>query len=88
MADPYKVLGVSKTASEAEIKKAFRNLAKKYHPGTAKGDDAKKKFQEISGAYDVVGDKEKRGKFDRGEIDENGNPRGFDPGAGGFRGGP
>ncbi|HSM97235.1 MAG TPA: J domain-containing protein [Rhizomicrobium sp.] len=88
MADPYKVLGVSKTASEAEIKKAFRSLAKKYHPDTAKGDDAKKKFQEISGAYDVVGDKEKRAKFDRGEIDENGNPRGFDPGAHGFRGGP
>ncbi|HEU5432372.1 MAG TPA: DnaJ C-terminal domain-containing protein, partial [Thermomicrobiales bacterium] len=88
MADPYKVLGVSKTASEAEIKKAFRTLAKKYHPDTAKGDDAKKKFQEISGAYDVVGDKEKRAKFDRGEIDENGNPRGFDPGAHGFRGGP
>jgi len=90
MADPYKVLGVSKTASEAEIKKAFRNLAKKYHPDTAKGDDAKKKFQEISNAYDVVGDKDKRAKFDRGEIDENGNPRGFDPGmgGGGFRGGP
>ena len=88
MADPYKVLGVSKTASEAEIKKAFRTLAKKYHPDTAKGDDAKKKFQEISNAYDVVGDKDKRAKFDRGEIDENGNPRGFDPGAGGFRGGP
>jgi DnaJ-class molecular chaperone len=89
MADPYKVLGVSKTATEAEIKKAFRTLAKKYHPDTAKGDDAKKKFQEISNAYDVIGDKEKRPKFDRGEIDENGNPRGFDPGAGGgFRGGP
>lgn len=90
MADPYKVLGVSKTASEAEIKKAFRGLAKKYHPDTAKGADAKKKFQEISNAYDVVGDKEKRAKFDRGEIDENGNPRGFDPnmGGGGFRGGP
>ena len=88
MANPYKVLGVSKTASEAEIKKAFRTLAKKYHPDTAKGDDAKKKFQEISNAYDVVGDKDKRVKFDRGEIDENGNPRGFDPGAGGFRGGP
>ncbi|HEY2034681.1 MAG TPA: DnaJ C-terminal domain-containing protein [Rhizomicrobium sp.] len=89
MADPYKVLGVSKTASEAEIKKAFRTLAKKYHPDTAKGADAKKKFQEISNAYDVVGDKDKRAKFDRGEIDENGNPRGFDPGAGGgFRGGP
>ena len=83
-------MGVCKTASEAEIKKAFRSLAKKYHPDTAKGDDAKKKFQEISGAYDVVGDKDKRAKFDRGEIDENGNPRGFDPRAhgGGFQGGP
>jgi DnaJ-class molecular chaperone len=87
-ADPYKVLGVPKTASEADIKKAFRTLAKKYHPDTAKGDDAKKKFQEISGAYDVVGDKDKRARYDRGEIDENGNPRGFDPGAQGFHGGP
>jgi DnaJ-class molecular chaperone len=87
-ADPYKILGVPKTASEAEIKKAFRTLAKKYHPDTAKGDDAKKKFQEISGAYDVVGDKDKRARFDRGEIDEAGNPRGFDPGAQGFHGGP
>ena len=85
MRDPYEVLGVSKTASEAEIKKAFRALAKKHHPDTAKGEDAKKKFQEISNAYDIVGDKEKRGKYDRGEIDANGNPRGFDPGAGGFR---
>lgn len=84
MRDPYQVLGVSRTASEAEIKKAFRNLAKKHHPDTAKGEDAKKKFQEISNAYDIVGDKEKRAKFDRGEIDASGNPRGFDPG-GGFR---
>ena len=83
MRDPYDVLGVSKTASEAEIKKAFRALAKKHHPDTAKGEDAKKKFQEISNAYDIVGDKEKRAKFDRGEIDASGNPRGFDPGGGG-----
>jgi DnaJ-class molecular chaperone len=89
MADPYKILGVAKSASDAEIKKAFRNLAKKHHPDTAKGDDAKKKFQEISGAYDILGDKEKRAKFDRGEIDESGNARGFDPRAhGGFQGGP
>jgi DnaJ-class molecular chaperone len=89
MRDPYEVLGVSKTASEAEIKKAFRNLAKKHHPDTAKGEDAKKKFQEISNAYDIAGDKDKRAKFDRGEIDASGNPRGFDPrqGGGPFGGG-
>jgi DnaJ-class molecular chaperone len=82
-------LGVSKTASEAEIKKAFRGLAKKHHPDTKGGDAAaQKRFQEISAAYDIVGDKEKRAKFDQGEIDANGNPRGFDPGAHGFRGNP
>src|ERR1700743_1091958 len=80
MKDPYEVLGVSKTASEAEIKKAFRNLAKKHHPDTHAGDaGAQKKFQEISGAFDIIGDKEKRAKFDSGEIDASGNPRGFDP---------
>ncbi|HVV64863.1 MAG TPA: J domain-containing protein [Rhizomicrobium sp.] len=90
MRDPYEVLGVSKTASEAEIKKAFRTLAKKHHPDTKGGDAAaQKKFQEISAAYDIVGDKEKRAKYDAGEIDAQGNPRGFDPGAhGGFRGAP
>jgi DnaJ-class molecular chaperone len=93
MNDPYKILGVAKTASEADIKKAFRNLAKKHHPDTHPGDDkAKQRFQEISSAYDVVGDKDKRAKFDSGEIDGAGNPRGFDPRAygqqGGFRGNP
>src|SRR5258708_3802817 len=92
MRDPYDILGVAKTASEAEIKKAFRNLAKKHHPDTQTADkNAQKKFQEISGAYDIVGDKEKRAKFDAGEIDAAGNRRGFDPrqGGGGFRpGGP
>jgi DnaJ-class molecular chaperone len=91
MRDPYEILGVSKTASEAEIKKAFRGLAKKNHPDTHPGDkNAQKKFQEISGAYDIVGDKEKRAKFDAGEIDASGNPRGFDPRqhGGGFQGGP
>jgi DnaJ-class molecular chaperone len=89
MRDPYQVLGIAKSASEAEIKKAFRNLAKKHHPDTHAGDEAaKKRFQEISAAYDVVGDKDKRAKFDAGEIDANGNPRGFDPRAGGFRGNP
>jgi DnaJ-class molecular chaperone len=91
MRDPYEVLGVSKGASEAEIKKAFRALAKKHHPDKHAGDSgAQKRFQEISAAYDILGDKDKRTKFDQGVIDANGNPRGFDPGAGGFRpgGGP
>lgn len=84
MRDPYEVLGVSKNASDAEIKKAFRALAKKHHPDTKGGDSAaQKRFQEISAAYDIVGDKEKRAKFDQGVIDANGNPRGFDPGAAG-----
>ncbi|MGD0192371.1 MAG: J domain-containing protein [Rhizomicrobium sp.] len=89
MRDPYDVLGVSKTASEAEIKKAFRTLAKKHHPDTHAGEkNAQKKFQEISGAYEIVGDKDKRAKFDRGEIDASGNPRGFDARGQGFDGGP
>jgi len=89
MRDPYQVLGVAKSASEAEIKKAFRGLAKKHHPDTHAGDEsAKKRFQEISAAYDILGDKDKRAKFDAGEIDASGNPRGFDPRAGGFHGSP
>jgi len=93
MDDPYKTLGVAKTASEAEIKKAFRALAKKHHPDTHPNDaKAKARFQEISSAYDVVGDKDKRAKFDAGEIDAAGNARGFDPRAyaqqSGFRPGP
>ena len=91
MRDPYQVLGVAKGASEADIKKAFRSLAKKHHPDTHPGDEkAKQRFQEISGAYDILGDKDKRAKFDSGEIDAGGNARGFDPraGGGGFRGSP
>ena len=93
MKDPYEVLGVPKTASEAEIKKAFRALAKKHHPDKHAGDaGAQKKFQEISGAYDILGDKDKRAQFDAGTIGPDGNPRspfggggGFDPRAGGFQ---
>lgn len=89
MRDPYDILGVSKNANEAEIKKAFRALAKKHHPDAHPGDaGAAKRFQEISAAYDILGDKEKKAKFDRGEIDASGNPRGFDPRAHGFQGGP
>ena len=87
MKDPYEVLGVAKTASEAEIKKAFRALAKKHHPDKHAGDAAaQKRFQEISGAYDILGDKDKRAQYDSGAIGADGNPRGFDPRqGGGFR---
>jgi DnaJ-class molecular chaperone len=90
MKDPYEVLGVPKTASEADIKKAFRTLAKKHHPDKHAGDaNAQKRFQEISGAYDILGDKDKRAQFDAGAIGADGNPRGFDPrqgyGASGFQ---
>src|SRR5439155_18424351 len=86
MRDPYEVLGVSKNASEAEIKKAFRALAKKHHPDKHAGDAAaQKRFQEISGAYDILGDKDKRAQYDTGAIGADGNARGFDPRQGGFR---
>jgi DnaJ-class molecular chaperone len=91
MRDPYQVLGVSPTAGEAEVKKAFRRLAKQHHPDRNKEDPkAKDKFAELNAAYEIVGDKDKRGKFDRGEIDAEGKERfqGFGPGgrgAGGFR---
>ena len=88
MRDPYEILGIAKTASEAEIKKAFRTLAKKHHPDKHAGDAAaQKRFQEISGAYDILGDKQKRAQYDAGAIGADGNPRGFDPrqGGGGFR---
>jgi DnaJ-class molecular chaperone len=81
---------VTKNASEADIKKAFRQLAKKHHPDKHAGDAAaQKKFQEISAAYDILGDKDKRAQFDAGAIGADGNARGFDPrqgfNPGGFR---
>jgi DnaJ-class molecular chaperone len=89
MKDPYEILGVAKTASEAEIKKAFRTLAKKHHPDKHAGDAAaQKRFQEISGAYDILGDKDKRAQFDAGAIGADGNPRGFDPRQGARQGHP
>ena len=90
MRNPYDVLGVAKTASADEVKKAFRKLAKKYHPDQNKNDPkAQEKFAEVNSAYEVVGDPEKRGQFDRGEIGVDGKPRGFEGfgagGPGGFR---
>ncbi|MET0606804.1 MAG: J domain-containing protein [Beijerinckiaceae bacterium] len=91
MRDPYTVLGVPKSASEADVKKAFRKLAKAHHPDQNQKDPkAKERFAELNSAYEIIGDKEKRGQFDRGEIDAEGKPRfqGFDPrsGMGGGRG--
>ena len=94
MRDPYEVLGVSKGASPEDIKKAYRKLAKKLHPDSNKKDPkAATKFSELNGAYEIVGDEDKRKAFDRGEIDAEGKPRfhGFEgfggrPGAGPFGG--
>ncbi|MCQ2741132.1 MAG: DnaJ domain-containing protein, partial [Alphaproteobacteria bacterium] len=73
--DLYQVLGVNKTASEAEIKSAYRKLARKYHPDLNKDNkDAAEKFKEVSCAYDILGDKEKRKKYDNNEIDADGKP--------------
>ncbi|WP_342154254.1 DnaJ C-terminal domain-containing protein [Methylorubrum sp. SB2] len=88
MRNPYDVLGVPKGASEAEIKKAFRKLAKAYHPDSNKDPKAKERFSEANTAYEILGDKDKRDQFDRGEIDAEGKPRatGFE-GFSGFGGG-
>jgi len=90
MRDPYTVLGVSKSADAAEIKKAFRKLAKKYHPDQSTDPKAKDKFAEVGAAYEILGDEKKRAAFDRGEIDAEGKPRfhgfeGFEHGMGGGR---
>ncbi|MDD4972989.1 MAG: J domain-containing protein [Bacteriovorax sp.] len=71
MTNPYEILGVSKTASQDEIKKAYRSLVKKYHPDLNPGNKkAEEKFKEISHAYDLIGTPTERTKFDNGEINE------------------
>ncbi len=90
MRDPYEVLGVSRTANEAEIKSAYRKLAKKLHPDANKHDPkAAAHFAELNAAYEIAGDEKKRKAFDRGEIDAEGKPRvhGFE-GFGARPGGP
>ncbi len=83
----YDVLGVSKSASEAEIKSAYRKLARKYHPDLNKDDkNAAEKFKEISNAYDIIGNEDKRKKYDNNEIDAEGKPTGFGAGFGGAGG--
>lgn len=89
MRNPYDVLGVSRQASEAEIKKAFRKLAKTHHPDRNKDDPkAKDRFAELNSAYEILGDTAKRAQFDGGQIDAEGKPRfqgfeGFSGGQGG-----
>ncbi|PVH27291.1 DnaJ C-terminal domain-containing protein [Pararhodobacter oceanensis] len=71
--DPYKTLGVAKDASQSEIKKAYRKLAKALHPDLNPGDSAKEaQFQAVAAAHDIIGDPDKRKRFDAGEIDASG----------------
>jgi DnaJ-class molecular chaperone len=89
MADLYTTLGVPRSADEAAIKKAYRKLAKELHPDRNKDNpNATAKFAEATMAYDLLSDKNKRAQYDRGEIDEQGNPKapfGYGGGGGGFR---
>lgn len=94
-ADPYSTLGVSRGASEKEIKSAYRKLAKELHPDANKDNPrAADRFSKVTAAYDLLSDKNKRAQFDRGEIDGDGNPTmagfggGFGGPGGGFGGGP
>ena len=90
MADLYSTLGVKRDASEADIKKAYRKLAKELHPDRNKDNPkASERFSKVTTAYDILTDKDKRARYDRGEIDEDGNPRapfGYGGGGGGARG--
>jgi DnaJ-class molecular chaperone len=74
----YSILGVGRGASEAEIQKAYRKLAKRWHPDVNPGDKAaEERFKRATAAYEILSDKDKRARYDRGEIDEQGNERGF-----------
>src|SRR4051812_14343244 len=74
-ADPYSVLGLGKEASDKDIRSAYRKLAKQFHPDLNPGNkQAETRFKQISAAYDLLSDKDKRAKYDRGEIDAEGQP--------------
>jgi DnaJ-class molecular chaperone len=84
--DLYQQLGIKRGASEAEVKKAYRSLAKQLHPDRNKDNkQAAERFAKVTQAYDILSDKDRRARYDRGEIDEDGNPR--MPFGGGFGGG-
>ena len=85
--DYYKVLGVDRKASQDDIKKAYRKLARKYHPDTNKEAGAEDRFKQISEAYDTLSDPDKRKKYDRGGSLFGGGPNPFGGGAGGAGGG-
>ncbi len=88
MRDPYQVLGVARGVSHDDLRKAYRKLAKEFHPDRNQGNEkAAERFKEISAAYDLIGDAEKRGKYDRGEIDAAGQPRARGFGGGAHRAG-
>lgn len=88
--DLYQRLGIKRGASEAEVKKAYRSLAKQLHPDrNADNPKAAERFNQITQAYDILSDKDKRARYDRGELDEEGNPKmPFGGGFGGGGGGP
>ena len=76
MKNPYEVLGVASSASQDEIKAAYRNLAKELHPDMNPGDTiVEQRFKEVTAAYDMLSDEGKRAQFDRGEINPDGSPR-------------
>jgi len=80
--DPYQELGVARSATADEIRKAFRKLAKQFHPDANQGNaEAEERFKRVSGAFDIIGDPDKRKKFDRGEMDADGRDQ--HPGFGG-----
>src|ERR687893_2841465 len=74
--DLYQRLGVKRGVSDDEIKKAYRSLAKQLHPDRNKDNPkAAERFAQVTAAYDLLSDKDKRARYDRGELDEEGNPR-------------
>ncbi|CAI3941223.1 DnaJ-class molecular chaperone with C-terminal Zn finger domain (DnaJ) (PDB:1BQ0) [Commensalibacter communis] len=84
--DPYQILGIAKTASQDDIRKAYRKLAKRHHPDLNPGDKkAEEQFKLVSVAHDLLSDPEKRARFDRGEIDIHGQEQGFAGGRGRYQ---